>query len=77
MDGVIRPHCMGSEFPKRDTDSPRVRWVMPSESEWKASMTELAQRIISKRTLPSAADLDAVAEEQRVKEKTGAQVPNR
>lgn len=73
---TIKAHCMGTEFPKRDTDSQNVEWVSqvpyfhscpmcggPHATSREASLCWAG--------LPSEADLDRVAEEQRVKEKTG------
>jgi hypothetical protein len=89
MDGMIRAHCMGTEFPKRDTDGPNVNWKLPVTFETLAYGCVLCGKVDDRSRrfgfcenspncrLPSAADLDAVAEEQRVKEKTSAQVPNR
>ena len=52
----IKPHCMGMPFPED------VKYDM----SWEEQMSRYGE------PLPSAADLDAVAEEQRVKEITGA-----
>jgi hypothetical protein len=53
MDG-IKPHCMGTAFPKRGA----------------GALGQLVSAYIDSINDPTAADLDAVAEEQRVKENT-------
>lgn len=70
---------MGMEFPKRDTDSPNVEWRrLPSCKSCGRKDHPLSDDGTcwecwdGKKVLPTAADLDAVGEEQRVKEKTGA-----
>jgi hypothetical protein len=61
---------MGMEFPKRDTDGPKVRWAKIAELIDRDTLPPGEWRLMP--ALPTAADLDAVAEEQRVKEKTGS-----
>jgi hypothetical protein len=50
----IKPHCMGTAFP---------------DEKWEKWDHEAITRTLQE-ILPTAADLDAVAEEQRVKEET-------
>jgi hypothetical protein len=67
----IKAHCMGTEFPKRDTDSPNVKWLHLEQVTYSAGGNFLFRAPWSMNynsRLPSAADLDAVAEEQRAKE---------
>jgi hypothetical protein len=75
----IKPHCMGTAFP------PRLPSLGQGYYRWECACGNVSQSIAppnwkqrfplmdlcpSCAALPTAADLDAVAEEQRVKENT-------
>jgi hypothetical protein len=75
MDG-IKPHCMGTAFPEFRTPALFMTNIKPhcmgtAFPERPISQAAKALATIRFRTaLPTAADLDAVAEEQRVKQET-------